>query len=251
MNTFNAYIKKEILEALRQYKYLIIAVGIIFFAISGPIMVKLTPMLIKSQPGISINSDKFMNIRYCLQSFISSLYQISIMFIVFTVCTSIGEEITLQKLVFPYSKGASPLFIVMSKFVNYSIYVLLITTAGIFVNNYYSSILFKKSQVSIGTLFTVALLISLYYIFNIALVMFFSSLMKKSLPAGILTLIIGYASAAIIQLPHIKDFLPYKLISDSSALTFKGTTCTAFCTAVLTVIFLIATVYRMNHVEII
>lgn len=116
MNTLNCYIRKEILESVRQYKYLIIALGIIIFAISGPIMLKLTPLLIKSQPGISINSNSFMNIQYCLQSFISSLFQISIMFIVFTVCTSIAEELTLQKLVFPCSKGASPMFIVISKF---------------------------------------------------------------------------------------------------------------------------------------
>ena len=251
MNTFKAYIKKEILEALRQYKYLIIAVGIILFAISGPVMQKLMPIMLKSQPGISIDSEKFMNIQYCLQSFISSLFQISIMFIVFTVCTSIGEEITLQKLVFPYSKGASPLFIVISKFINYSIPVLILTIAGIFINHYYASILFKSSDVAIGKLFTVSLLISLYFIFNISLVLFFSSIIKKSLPAGILTLVIGYAGAAIIQLPHIKNFLPYKLISDSAALTFKDTTFTALFTAVLTVIFLIATVYRMNHIEVI
>ena len=251
MNTFNCYIKKEILESVRQYKYLIIALGIIIFAISGPIMLKLTPLLIKSQPGISINSDSFMNIQYCLQSFISSLFQISIMFIVFTVCTSIAEEITLQKLVFPYSKGASPMFIVISKFLNYSIPVMTLTTAGIFINHYYASVLFKSSDVSTGNLITVSLLISLYYIFNISLVLFLSSIIKKSLPAGILTLVIGYSSAAVIKVPYIKDFLPYKLVSDSSSLTFKGTTLTVFFTIFLTIIFIIATVYRMNHVDVI
>lgn len=251
MNTFKAYIKKEILESLRQYKYLIIALGIIIFAISSPIMLKLMPLILKSQPGIEMNADQFMNIQYCLQSFISSLYQISIMFIVFTVCTSIGEEISLQKLVFPYSKGASPLFIVICKFLNYSIPVLLVTTAGIFINHYYASILFSSSDVSTSKLFTVSLLISLYFIFNISLVLFFSSLIKKSLPAGMITLVIGYASAAIIKIPQLAKFLPYKLISDSSALTFKDTSLTIFFTAALTVVFLIATVYRMNHLEVI
>ncbi|AGK96353.1 hypothetical protein [Clostridium pasteurianum] len=254
MNTFKAYIKKEILEALRQYKYLIIAVGIILFAVSGPIMLKLMPIILKSQSGIdanAINADKLMTIQYCLQSFISSLYQISIMFIVFTVCTSIAEEITLQKLVFPYSKGASPLFIVISKFINYSISVLVLTTVGIFINHYYAGILFKSSDVTTSKLFTVSLLVSLYFIFNIALVLFFSSFIKKSLPAGIVTLVIGYASAVIIKLPQIDKFIPYKLINDSSALTFNDTTFTVFFTAILTGVFLIATVYRMNHVEII
>lgn len=251
MNTFNAYIKKEILEALRQYKYIIIAVGIILFAISGPITLKLMPMILKSQSGISIDSDKFMNIQYCLQSFISSLSQTSIMFIVFTVCTSIGEEITLQKLVFPYSKGASPFFIVISKFINYSIPVLILTTAGIFINHYYASVLFKNSDVAISKLFTVSLLISLYFIFNISLALFFSSLIKKGIFAGIVTLVIGYASAAIIKIPRVKDFLPYKLVSDCSVLTFNNITFTVIFTSVLTIIFLIATVYRMNHVEVI
>jgi ABC-2 type transport system permease protein len=251
MNTLNCYIRKEMLESLRQYKYLIIALGIIIFAISGPIMIKLTPLMLKSQPGININSDSFMNIQYCLQSFISNLFQISIMFIVFTVCTSIGEEITLQKLVFPYSKGASPMFIVISKFINYSIPVMLLSTAGIFINHYYAKILFKSSDVTTRKLITVSLLISLYFVFNISLVLFLSSIMKKILPAGILTLVMGYASATVIKVPQIKNFLPYKLISDSSALTFKDTTFTVFFTIVLTIIFLIATIYRMNHVEVI
>jgi len=251
MNTFKAYIKKEILESLREYKYLIITLGIIIFAISGPVMVKLMPVILKSQPGIAISSEKFMNIQYCLQSFISSLYQISIMFIVFTVCTSIGEEITLQKLVFPYSKGASPMFIVISKFINYSVPVLLVTTAGIFINHYYSSVLFINLDVATSKLFIISLFISLYFIFNIALVLFLSSIIKKSLPAGILTLVIGYVSAAFIKIPQLGKFLPYKLISDSSTLTFKETTFTAVFTVVLIVTLIIATVYRMNHVEVI
>lgn len=251
MNTFKAYIKKEILEALRQYKYLIIALGIIIFAISDPVMLKLTPLLLKSQPGITINTENFMTIQYSLREFISNLYQLGIMFIVFTVCTDIAEEITLQKLVFPYSKGAEPLFIVLSKFINYSITVLLLTTAGIFINYYYSVILFKGSVISISDLFSASMLLSLYYIFNISLVLFFSSLIKKGLAAGILTLVLGYTSAAIIKIHEIEKFIPYKLVTDCSALNFNNTGFTIIFTFALIIIFIAATVYRMNHVEVI
>lgn len=187
---------------MRQYKYIIIGLGIIIFAISGPIMLRLTPLLMKSQPGISINTSSFMNIQYCLQSFISSLFQISIMFIIFTVCTSIAEELTLQKLVFPYSKGASPMSIVLTKFINFSVPVIILTTAGIFINHYYAKVLFKSLDVTTIKLLIVSLLISLYFIFNISLVLFFSSIIKKSLPPGILTLVVGYASAT--RMNHVE-----------------------------------------------
>lgn len=251
MNTFKAYVKKEILEAVRQYKYLIIALGILIFAISDPIMLKLTPLLLKSQPGITVNTDSFMTVKYSLQEFISNLYQLGSMFIVFTICTSIADEISLQKLVFPYSKGASPLFIVLSKFINYSLTVLIMTTAGIFINYYYSSVLFKGSSISVENLFSVSMLLSLYFIFNISLVLFFSSIIKKGLPAGIVTLVIGYAGAAIIKIPKTEEFIPYKLVSDCSALSFNAVTFTIVFTVALTIIFLVAAVYRMNHVEVI
>lgn len=251
MNTFKAYIKKEILEAFRQYKYLVIAIGILIFAVSDPIMLKAMPLILKSQPGITINAEQYMTIQYSLQEFINNLYQIGVMFVVFTACSSLGEEIAQQKLVFPFSKGASPLFIVLSKFINYSIAVLVLTTGGIFVNYYYSSILFKSSSISMRNLFTVSILLSLYYIFNIALVLFFSSVIKKGLPAGIITIIIGYAGAAVIKIPQVEKYLPYKLINDCSALNFNNSTFTIIFTCILTAIFLSAAVYRMNHVEVI
>jgi ABC-2 type transport system permease protein len=49
MITFKAYFKKEIMESKRQYKYIILAVGIIAFAILDPVMLKLLPKILENQ----------------------------------------------------------------------------------------------------------------------------------------------------------------------------------------------------------
>ena len=49
MTTFKAYFKKEIMESKRQYKYIILAVGIIAFAIIDPFMLKLLPKILEKQ----------------------------------------------------------------------------------------------------------------------------------------------------------------------------------------------------------
>ena len=49
MRTFKAYFEKEIMESIRQYRYLVLAVGIIVFAILDPLMLKLLPKILANQ----------------------------------------------------------------------------------------------------------------------------------------------------------------------------------------------------------
>jgi ABC-2 type transport system permease protein len=103
MGTFKAYLKKEIVESIRQYKYIVLLVGILFFAISDPIMMKLLPKILKSQTNGDLSSLFVVSPTIVLQNYIKNLFQLGAMFIVFTAAGSLCDEISTQKLVFPYS----------------------------------------------------------------------------------------------------------------------------------------------------
>lgn len=251
MTTFKAYIKKELIESLRQYKFLIIAAGIILFAIFDPVMLKMLPLILKSQSNLDLSSIIVINKNYCFQNYIKDLFQIGLMFIIFTSCTSLSEEISGQKLVFPYAKGACPASIVLAKFINFALPVILFTITGILLNYYYVGILYSGEGASLLVLLKCGILICLFYIFNLSLVLFLSSITKRGLSAGIIAIVLSYVSAVIYKLPFLLKLLPYNLIAAASSLKFENIDFTIIVTLSYTAIFLSLAIVRMNKAEVI
>ncbi|MDF2880391.1 MAG: hypothetical protein K0R54_948 [Clostridiaceae bacterium] len=251
MATFRAYVKKELIESIRQYKFLIIAIGIILFAVFDPVMLKLLPLILKSQSNLDLSSIIIINKNYCFQNYIKDLFQIGLMFIIFTSCTSLSEEISSQKLVFPYAKGASPASIVLAKFINFAAPITLFTIIGILLNYYYVGILYSGESVSLSILLKSSILICVFYIFNLSLVLFLSSITKRGLSGGIITLVFSYVSAVIYKLPFLLKFLPYNLIAAASSFKIENIGFTIIITLTYTVMFLYLTIIRMNKIEVI
>src|SRR5689334_9294992 len=139
MGTFKAYFKKEILESIRQYRYIVLAVGILFFSIADPIMMKLLPTILKAQLHGDLSSLFVTNRRIVMQSYVKDLFQLGAMFVVFTAANSLSDEISTQKFVFPYAKGSSPWGIVLAKISHYSITIIILTICGFTINHYYTN----------------------------------------------------------------------------------------------------------------
>lgn len=253
MSAFNAYFKKEITESLRQYRYLILASGVIIFAIMDPIMLKLTPLLLKSQVPSDFDISSLIQItqQSAVQKYINDLFQISSIFIVFSLCGMLCGEIYSNKFVFPFSKGSSPSQIVLAKFIHYFIAVTVVIFIGFIINYYYSSFLFGNESLSVIDILKSAFLISIYYIFTISLLMFFSSIFKKGITVGIIVLLINYISAIFIKIQSIAKFIPHNIISSASLFNINNAKITIIFTLVLSIIFLVFTIIRMNKVEVI
>jgi ABC-2 type transport system permease protein len=251
MGTFSAYLKKEIVESIRQYKYIVLLVGILVFAISDPVMMKLLPKILKSQATGDLSSLFVVSPTIALQSFIKNLFQIGSMFIVFTAAGSLCDEVSNQKLVFPCSKGGRPASIVLAKVLHLGVTITLITFLGFLVNYYYTGILIKGTIVKVSSLLLCASLVSLYYIFNVCLAVFFSSFIKKGIVAGFLVLGITYFSTLLNSIEKVQNFLPYRLIYNASSFITTDITKTVIAIILYCIILISLAIYRMNRVEVI
>jgi ABC-2 type transport system permease protein len=251
MWTFKAYFKKEFFESVRQYKYLMLAAGIMLFALLDPIMLKLLPDILKNQLPADISALFVTTQKTAVQSYIKDLNQIGLLFIIFVFSGTLSDEIYNQKLVFPYSKGAKPGSVVLAKFFNHALAVCIFTAIGFLVNYYYVTILFNKDPLQLSMLLPSIILVMVYFIFNIALTLLFSSLFKRGLVGGLLALVVSFISSTLTGLKSIGEFIPYKLITSANQFSFNGSITTITFTLALSIVFITLTIFRMNKVEVI
>lgn len=251
MRTFKVYFKKEVMESIRNYKYLVLCMGLLTFAVLDPIMLKLLPDLLKNQIPIDLGALFKIDRTYAVTNYIKDLYQIGLLVVVFTFSGTLGEEIWGHKLVFPYSRGASPSGMVLAKFFHHVTAIVIIVFAGFLTNYYYDCLLFSGGDINISKVLTAASLISAYYIFSISLLLLLSSLIKKSVFSGILVLVICYLLATLNFVDKIKDFSPYILISSANKFSFEGSLKGLTSTFVISLILILLTNYRLGRTEVI
>ncbi|AZR72104.1 hypothetical protein BBF96_01065 [Anoxybacter fermentans] len=218
MRTFKAYFRKEIIESWRQYRYLILVVGFIFFAILGPVMIKLLPVILKGKiPEELIRLINFTPLE-AARSYMKDVFQIVNLFVVLSLMGIFSDEINNQKLVFPYSKGARIEGIVLAKFSHYAITIFICSLLGFALNTYYVNSLFKGDRVSYAQMMGSASLFALYYIFTIALLFFLSSLTRRGIAAGITVLLFNYLSPLVLQLFRLQGWVPHTLVIQANRL---------------------------------
>ena len=239
------------MEAKRQYKYIILAVGIIAFAILDPFMLKLLPKILEKQLQGNLSSFFVVTPKGAINNYIKDLFQIGTLFITFTLASTLNDEINEEKFVFPYSKGSKPIGIVLAKIIHYTIVVIILTFIGFLTCAYYGSILFQGEKVALSGIMNSVLLMSVYYFFNITLVTLFSSVMKKGVTAGFITVMITFVSAALVNSNAIGKFMPYKLVEGANLFTLESYSYTIVFSIMCSILFIIATIFKMNKVEVI
>ncbi|MCX6383899.1 MAG: ABC transporter permease, partial [Actinobacteria bacterium] len=136
MGSFKAYFIKEIKESIRNHKYLILAVGFIFWALLDPLMLKLLPLILKTSLPVDLTS-LISNITRdtAFQTFLNDLFEIGTLFVVFSLMGILSNEISNKNLVFPYSRGLKPAGMVIAKYIHYLITISLFILIA-FLTNY-------------------------------------------------------------------------------------------------------------------
>lgn len=251
MKTFKAYFKKEALESARQYRYLILLVGVVLFAIATPIMLKLLPKLIEGQLNADLSTLFAVDKRSAIQSYIGDLFEIGYIVVILALSGLLCDELHSHKLVFPYSKGGSPWQMVLAKFTHYALVIFAVILVGFAVNYYYVNIIISGESIAFGEVMAAALLISLYFVLGLSMAMLFSSLLEKSLTSGIVTLAVSYVMAAVSGIKGFNKFMPYNLIQFADSFTLKGTFSLVATSLVLIAVMLIFTCRRMTKAEVI
>ena len=217
IDSLRAYMKKEFIEGVRTHRFLILAAGVLFFAIANPVLLKLMPEILKSQAqGMDLTSIIELNQKAAMESYTKNLYQISVIVIVFTLMNLISGERMDKTLTIPVAMGCSIKSILISKVSIYGVYIMILSIIGMITAYYYSGIIFEPDYSCFAAVFNAGFLYGIFFIFVISLLLLLGSIMKKSFIAGISTLLIIYLMPLLDTVLGVGRYLPTNLLKEAN-----------------------------------
>lgn len=211
-------IRKEIIEGIRTYRFLIIFAAFLFFALLDPVLNKLIlPSILKSQfAGIDEGMLSQMVISTqvdCVRGYLSDTFEITTLIVTLVLAACIAGEIKNRTLIFPLCSGKKFLSLVLSKLAVYGTVIILSSTASVLIDYYYAGMLFGFELVTIQYVLLAGLSLGLYFVFVFSCVMLFGSLVSRSIAAGLLALVPAYGISIVLPMFGIEKFSPAGLLT--------------------------------------
>jgi ABC-2 type transport system permease protein len=246
-------IKKEILEGIRSYKLLIIAVGVIFFAFLDPLILKLLPKIMEYQmPGFDLASIMRIDQPTAVMNYYKNLHQIGTLIIGFTLMSLIAGELKNKTTIIPWCSGMNFTKWIVSKFIVYFLFLLVIMTTSTVINYYYSCSLFSGHRISLLASIKGGFMFSMFYTFLVSCLIFFGSLLKKPNIAALISITLAYLISPISGLFKVSQYTPAGLLTEANLLTpyfTKNGLVSIIATLGLILIMLTQSVFRMKNVD--
>lgn len=250
-------IKKELLEGMRTYKFLIIIAVFMFFALMNPILNKMVlPQVLTSQmEGISEEMVSQMVIssqRDCVRSYLVDVFEISTLVLVLALSSLVAGELRNKTFIFPRCSKKDFATLILAKLMVYSVFVTAVAVISAAVDYYYSGMLFGTDLPCIVPVLKSGMLQGLYYVYVIALVMLAGSFFAKPISAGLITLIPAYGTHIVSQLFKYDGFTPSGLLTEANMMAFNISTDVMqpiIITMVLVAILVILTIVRLETIE--
>jgi ABC-2 type transport system permease protein len=214
--------KKETFDGLRNYRFLILFAAIIFFAIFDPLMNKLVlPELLRSQfPNMpaEVMQEMLVTTQAAnIRGYMNNVFQISSLVMAFALSGLIAQEISEKTLIFPVCTGKRYSEILLAKILVYGSFLLLAATVSALINYLYAGALFGFDLTAWPAI-RAGMLQGFYMVYLVALLMFMGSLVRKAIPAGLLTLIPAYGTRVLGNLFDINRYLPSGLLVEAEML---------------------------------
>jgi len=250
-------IKKELLEGSRAYKFLIIFAVFVFFALMDPILNKMVlPEVLKSQFN-NIGNDMLNQMlvtsqRDCVRGYLTDAFQIATLVVVLSLSSLVAGEIKNKTFIFPICSKNDFATLIISKMVVYGTYLILVATTCTLIDYAYAGALFGWDLPSVLPVLRSGLLQGIYYVYVLTLIMLAGSFISKPITAGLVALIPAYGTHIISQLFNVSGFTPSGLIEESELIAYNISTNIAMpiiVTIVLSVMFIILTVIRLEKLE--
>jgi ABC-2 type transport system permease protein len=207
-NSFFAWMKKETLEGMRSYRFLILGATVLFFAVFDPVMIKLLPMIMKSQVGADFSDLVPATRDYAFGSFIGDLFEIGSLVVCLVLGGTVARERKERAFVIPFAKGADFSGIIAAKALVYAFFLLAVTVPSVFISYAYSGILFPGDRADLIPVLRAAVNCSLYFAYLVAVVTLASSLAPSGLAASLSSLVVAYGVPALGSLLKIESRLP-------------------------------------------
>lgn len=250
-------IKKEMMQSIRQYKFLIVFTFLIFFAIMTPLMSKLVlpqlltnyypdldPQIIEQMLGTTQTN--------AISGFLGDMFEMGTLLIVFLYSGIIAQEIGEKTFVLPLCSGKKYTSVIISKIIVNGPVLILSMIAAVLVNYYYSGVFFDFTAGSIKPATGAAALQGLYMVFILSLLIFIGALVKKPLMTGMIALVPAYGIGLIGKLFNIEIYLPSGLMIQAQKLmqnTAENIWHTVSATLLLIVALLIFSVKHLKRSE--
>ena len=253
MKTFNAYFKKEVLEATRTNKYLILFIGSVFWALMVPLLLKLLPFFLNNLPVDLSAVFKDFNRDAAYLSFLGDFFEVGTLFFALALMGIISNEVYYKRLVFPYSSGANSTGMVLAKYIHYGLTFSIFILIGFLTNYFYTNRLFEGGILEIGMVIRSAFLYIVYYAFLLSFLIFLSSLFRRGIIAGITVIALGYTLSIFNQISRIRAYLPNYLLFKAADIgnIFDSTLIpTIVISAVLIAVFLFFSILRIKRIDI-
>lgn len=212
---------KEIRYGLRNSRFLILFVSILFLAISAPVMNKVfLPMLMKSQlPGITAETlGQILDMTQLgsMRSYMGDVFEIGTIIIVFTLCGLLAQEIRDNTLVLPLCSGKRFHTVVGSKLLVFGFFLMLTSVIATLINYLYAGLLFSF-DVGFGPVLRSGFLLGSYLLFLLTALVFWGAVIRKPIAAGLLTCATVYGIHIAGSLLKIDSYLPSGLLREAQS----------------------------------
>ncbi len=247
-------IRKEIRFGFRNYRFLIIFIGFMFFALMDPVMTKfILPEIMKSQMGLTPEMMAQMvdtTQAGVMRMYMGDVFELITIVLAFSLCGLMSQEIKENTLVLPICSGKRFGGIVGAKTLVFAAVLILAPVLSVLVNYVYTGVLFAF-DVSISTAIDSGLLIGLYMVFLLAMIVMWGAILKKPLAAGFMTLVCAYGLHFIGGALGIQTYLPSALFEQAQLLSVPSDTLlyTLIVTLFAILMFMVITLLRLKKLE--
>lgn len=217
MNYFAVFLKKELIESLRTYKFLIILLVFMVFGITNPLVAKLTPDLLAGlvPQGGSITFPPPTSINSWTQ-FFKNTQQMGMLVLLLVFSGILSSEINRGTLINLLTKGLPRPVVILAKYAAMTLVWSVSFFTSFLLTWIYTHYLFADEKS--GSLLSASLLLWLFGSFMLALLLFASTLVKRTYAALLVTAGVTVVLMMAGMIPGFASYSPLFLASGSMGL---------------------------------
>lgn len=206
--------RKEMMEASRTRKLLVLTIVALFFALSGPVMLKMTPYLLKEFSGIDVADAIELSQTVALRDFAQDVGMVFTVVLVIVAAPLWIQEVTGRSLVIPLTKGTRSSHMILAKGLVYGIWISLLMIVAYSVNYYYAGIIFGFDLTWIQV-FRSALMMGMFYFWLVFFILLLGTLFANSYMVVFTVLVTVFGGGALAGLVRLDTYLPFGLVTEA------------------------------------
>ncbi len=213
-------LRKELLEQWRTYRFLIVAVVLVFFGLTSPLLARYTPELMKSVPGVPPELAAVIpppTVADAVGQYVKNLAQFGILLALFIPMAAVAQEKERGTAAMVLSKPVRRSSFLFAKFVALALVFLAGLLLAALAAYYYTGVLFQ--WLDVGPYAALNGLLFVYLLFFMTLSLLASTLARTQFAAVGMALVFFILEAIVAAaIPALGRYMPGALISWGTAM---------------------------------